>query len=128
MDPSQALCPACGTEQLKPVRELLALAATCDVCGASLDQTGREMQAMLDEWHLFCYRGFLAQALEKRLGITVSDGDMARMSTGEDVVTFTARKSADAASVAASALRELEVELPTDWRGARLDDLLLSVQ
>ena len=45
------------------------------------------------------------------------------MTIGDDLVTFIERQETDAAEVAESVLRELDVDVATEWRTVELSEL-----
>lgn len=91
-DPQQVTCPHCSAVQHKSVDSLLDLAATCDSCGKKLDQVGREMRRLIDEWRSFIGMIEMTMALEDRFGLAITDDELEASDTVDAFDALICRK------------------------------------
>jgi len=75
-DPAPVDCEYCHYRSLLPVRQLLRLQATCPNCHQSLEPTGLQMRAQLDDWHGYLLLIELVLEVEQETGTQISDEEL----------------------------------------------------
>ena len=86
IDPLPVTCPGCAKTAPYAVASLLALRATCTFCSQNLEAVGREMQGAIAETSAFIGMAEVAIAIERELGVVVTDSLLETCAAPRDLV------------------------------------------
>jgi hypothetical protein len=95
IDPLPVTCPGCAKTGSYRVADLLALRATCTFCSQNLQSVGREMRSAFAENSAFFGMAEVAVAVERELGVGISDSLLETCAAPRDLVLKLAEGSAE---------------------------------